>query len=106
MKYELEAAILSIIISCAGEERIPTRPDRQPFRMCLAVLEIDPIKAVCVGDDYRIDIRGAEKAGLQAIWIKHHLVKRNWPEGKTFVPVTASLDELFKLEKLFPYLIL
>ncbi len=42
MKYELEAALLSITISCAGGKGIPTRTDRQPFADVFAELGIDP----------------------------------------------------------------
>jgi FMN phosphatase YigB (HAD superfamily) len=54
-----------------------------------------------VGDDYRIDICGAREAGLHPVWIKHHLVKRNWPDVDTVVPVISSLDKLLGLERLF-----
>ncbi len=89
------------VVIVAGEEGIPPKPDPEPFRICLQELEIEASEAVYVGDDYRIDICGARDAGLHPIWIKHHLVKRNWPDAATEVPVISSLDKLFELEKLF-----
>jgi FMN phosphatase YigB (HAD superfamily) len=69
--------------------------------LCLQELGIDAAEAVYVGDDYRIDICGAREAGLHPVWIKHHLVKRNWPDVDTVVPVISSLDKLLGLERLF-----
>jgi HAD superfamily hydrolase (TIGR01549 family) len=98
---ELEKYFKAIIV--AGEGGIPPKPDPQPFRICLQELGLDPSEAVYVGDDYRIDICGARDAGLHPVWIKHHLVKRNWPDVETTAPVMSSLDELLELEKLFPH---
>ena len=47
-----------------------------------------------MGDDWRIDICGAGDAGLHPIWLKHHSVKRNWPDVQTSVPVITSLEQL------------
>ena len=82
---ELEKYFKVIIV--AGEEGVPPKPNPEPFRLCLAELHLDPSEAVYAGDDYRIDICGARDAGLHPIWIKHHLVKRNWPEVKTTLAV-------------------
>ena len=88
------------VVIVAGEEGIPPKPDPGPFRMCLQELGIHATEAVYVGDDYRIDICGAREAGLQPIWIKHHLVKRNWPDVAAEITVISSLDKLLELEKL------
>ena len=39
----------------------------------------------------------------KSIWLKHHLVKRTWPDVETETPIISSLDELLQLEKLFPH---
>ena len=88
------------VVIVAGEEGIAPKPDPQPFRICLQQLGIDASEAVYVGDDYRIDICGARQAGLLPIWIKHHRVKRNWPDVETEIPQISSLDKLLELEKL------
>jgi putative hydrolase of the HAD superfamily len=98
---ELEKYFKAVIV--AGEQGIPTKPDPEPFRMCLQELGIEASEAVYVGDDYRIDICGAREAGLHPVWIKHHLVKRNWPDVDTDIPVISSLDKLLELQKLFPH---
>jgi HAD superfamily hydrolase (TIGR01549 family) len=95
---ELEKYFKVIIV--AGEGGIPPKPDPQPFRMCMKELGLDPSEAVYVGDDFRIDICGARAAGLHPVWIKHHLVKRNWTEVETEVPIISSLDELLEIDML------
>jgi len=95
---ELEKYFAVIIV--AGEGGIPPKPHPAPFEMCLKKLGVSPFEALYVGDDYRIDIRGARDSGLHAVWLKHHSVQRTWPQVKTSVPVIARLDELLELEKL------
>lgn len=82
----------------SGEDGINAKPDPQPFQRCLEKLGIPPPAAIYVGDDYRIDVEGARDAGIQPIWLKHHSVTRNWPQGDTTVPVITSLDALLSLE--------
>jgi len=82
------------VIIVAGEGGIPPKPDPDPFRICLEKLQIKASEAVYVGDDYRIDVCGAGDAGLHPIWLKHHSVKRNWPEVQISVPVITSLEQL------------
>lgn len=82
------------VIIVAGESGLPAKPDPAPFEKCLAELGLEPSEAVYVGDDWRIDIKGAENAGLHPVWLKHRAVKRNWPEVTTTVPVITCLDQL------------
>lgn len=82
----------------AGEGSIPPKPDPKPFRLCLERLGVKPQAAVYVGDDLRIDVGGARDVGMQPVWLKHHTVTRNWPEGGAEVPVITSLEALFDLE--------
>ena len=93
---ELETYFQEIII--AGENDIAPKPDPQPFRLCLDALNLKPSEAVYVGDDYRIDVRGAKDAGLHAVWLQHHTVKRTWPEVETSVPIITRLDPLLDIE--------
>ncbi len=90
------------IMIVAGENGIPPKPAAEPFHICLQELSIKGMEAVYVGDDYRIDVRGAGDAGLHPIWLKHHSVKRNWPKVRTSAPVITSLAELLDLKALDP----
>ena len=85
------------VIMVSGENGINAKPDAQPFRLCLERLSVVPSAAVYVGDDYRIDICGAQSVGIQPLWLKHGRVTRNWPQIDTAVPVITSLDALLSL---------
>ena len=82
------------VIVVAGENGIPPKPDRMPFRKCLDAMNLAAKEAVYVGDDWRIDICGARDAGIQPVWLQHHSVKRNWPAVGSFKPTITSLDQL------------
>jgi putative hydrolase of the HAD superfamily len=88
------------LIVVAGEGKIPAKPDPKPFCSCLEKLGIAPEEAVYVGDDYRIDICGAQAAGMHAVWIQHYTVKRSWPKAQTSVPVITGLDQLLDVENM------
>ncbi len=92
---QVEKYFKTIII--AGEADIPPKPHSEPFRLCLRQLGMSGQEAVYVGDDWRIDICGAQKAGIHPVWLQHHAVKRNWPDVQSDVPVISRLDDLFDL---------
>ncbi len=94
----LKSHFQSLVV--AGQEDIPAKPCRVPFQKALLALEIPPHAAVYVGDDYRIDILGAEAAGMHPVWLKHRLVKRRWPAVETKAPVIESLEPLCRLGEL------
>ncbi len=93
---QLERFFAEVIV--AGQSGVPTKPDLAPFLLCLKKMGVSADEAIYVGDDWRIDICGARDAGLQPIWLKHHLVKRTWPDVKETVPIITSLDQLLDLE--------
>jgi putative hydrolase of the HAD superfamily len=45
------------------------KPSRAFFAHILEDLELSPSDAVMVGDDYAVDIVGANRAGLRAVWL-------------------------------------
>jgi putative hydrolase of the HAD superfamily len=92
---ELERFFEVIIV--AGEAGVPAKPSREPFLLCLQKLDIAPDEAVYVGDDWRIDILGAEAVGIQPIWLQHHSVSRKWPPVETSVPIITSLEGLLDM---------
>ncbi len=92
---ELERFFEVIIV--AGEADVPPKPDSAPFHLCLNKLCISPGEAVYIGDDWRIDICGANDANIQPVWLKHHSVRRSWPDVQISVPVITSLDQLLDL---------
>jgi hypothetical protein len=54
-----------------------------------------------VGDDWRIDVCGSEAAGMHPVWLRHRLLRRNWPQVETAAPVIDSLERLLDIERLF-----
>ena len=84
-------------IVIAGESGVPPKPDPKPFELCLNNLGLGKEQVVFVGDDWHIDIQGANKYGITAIWLKHHTVPRKWPRVSTSVPVISNLEELTDL---------
>lgn len=95
---ELEKFFKTIVF--AGECNVPLKPDKKPFFLCLENLSINPGEALYVGDDFYIDICGANNAGIQPIWLKHNLVERNWLAVETVVPTISSLYQLLDLKAL------
>jgi len=88
------------VVIVAGEGGVSAKPDPEPFRRCLGVLGLDGSEAVYVGDDWRIDVCGAEAVGMHPVWLRHHSVTRNWPAVETAAPIITSLEDLLELEKL------
>jgi putative hydrolase of the HAD superfamily len=89
---ELERFFQVVVV--AGEGDVPPKPHPEPFHLCLGQLGVPAEEAVFVGDDYPIDIRGAQEVGLNPIWLQHRTVTRNWPPVETSVPIITSLEEL------------
>ena len=86
------------VIIVAGQDRIPPKPDPEPFLLCLGRLGLDPAEVVYVGDDWRIDICGAKAVGIRPIWLQHYSVRRKWPQVASDVPVIFDLEELLDLD--------
>jgi hypothetical protein len=63
-------------------------------------LALPTLISLSLTDDYRIDVCGAQGAGLHAVWLKHHSVSRSWPEVQTSISIIHSLDELLDIERL------
>ena len=80
----------------AGEAGVPEKPDPRPFLACLRQLDCSPAQAVYVGDDWRIDMCGAQAVGMPAIWLQHQATRRRWPDTASDVPLIRSLDELLR----------
>jgi putative hydrolase of the HAD superfamily len=86
------------VVIVAGEHGMPPKPDPMPFLTCLERLGIDPANAIYIGDDWRIDVCGAQAAGIQPVWLKHHSISRNWPVIETTIPIITSLEQVLDLE--------
>jgi len=52
-----------------GGHDAPYKPNAEPFHVALAELDVEPERAVHVGNSLESDVRGALAAGLQAVWV-------------------------------------
>ncbi|WP_042355542.1 HAD family hydrolase [Bacillus rubiinfantis] len=48
------------------------KPDPAIFAYALSLLSLKPDEAIMVGDNLRTDILGANRAGIQSVWINRH----------------------------------
>lgn len=66
------------------------KPDRRIFDLTLDRLGVEPSQAVFVGDHPETDIRGAQEAGIRAIWKRDDY----WGDCSFADNVICELDEL------------
>jgi len=72
------------------------KPDAAIFHAACEALRVAPGEAVYVGDDPRLDVDGAQRAGLRAVWMKRKELQslHALPEGVIPDAVCADLPEL------------
>jgi len=70
------------------------KPDPAIFHAACAELGVDPAHAVYVGDDLRLDVQGAQRAGMRAVWMRRSDVKAASLEGVQPDAVCQDLHEL------------
>jgi FMN hydrolase / 5-amino-6-(5-phospho-D-ribitylamino)uracil phosphatase len=56
-------------VSVAASELGVAKPDPAIFHAALARLDVAPFDAVYVGDDIVLDVQGAQRAGMRAVWM-------------------------------------
>ncbi|WP_036170587.1 HAD family hydrolase [Massilia sp. 9096] len=56
-------------VSVAAHELGVAKPDAAIFLAACRELGVDPADAVYVGDDVLLDVQGAQRAGLRAVWM-------------------------------------
>lgn len=56
-------------VFCAPEHGVAGKPDPEPVEMVLADLGVDPVAALLVGDDRRVDVGAAHDAGARSAWV-------------------------------------
>lgn len=72
------------------------KPDPRIFQQTCDALAVPPDEAVMVGDTPQTDIRGAQQAGLQAVWLNRD--HRDWPA--TLARPDAVIEGLRQLPRL------
>ena len=70
------------------------KPDAAIFLAGCAALGVAPEAAVYVGDDLRLDVAGAQQAGLRAVWLNRSGSDAHLELGITPDAICATPDEL------------
>lgn len=70
------------------------KPDPAIFHAGCEALGVLPSQAVYVGDDLLLDVQGAQRAGLRAVWMNRTGKTNDIPHQVQPDAVVASLDEL------------
>lgn len=79
-------------VSIAAHSFGGAKPDAAIFHHACAALGVAPAEAVYVGDDPELDVAGAQRAGMRAVWINRF--GRQLPSGIEPDAVCTTLDEL------------
>lgn len=84
---------LEFILSSAAIGK--RKPHPEIFKAALKHLKVPPWQAIMVGDDYEADVVGANRAGIQSIWITRRVrgaaLEKARPEASA---VVSSLSEI------------
>jgi putative hydrolase of the HAD superfamily len=70
------------------------KPDPAIFLSACEAMGVAPQDAVYVGDDLRLDVQGAQGAGLRAVWMNRDGSDAHLAAGVTPDAICASFDEL------------
>jgi len=57
-------------------------------------MEVAPHQAIYVGDDLRLDVEGAQKAGLRAVWMNRNGSAEHVEAGIRPDAICTNFDEL------------
>ncbi|NHZ34436.1 HAD family hydrolase [Massilia rubra] len=81
-------------VSVAASQFGRAKPDAAIFLAACAELGVDPADAVYVGDDVLLDVQGAQRAGLRAVWLNRTGSERHLEHGVAPDAICRSFDEL------------
>ena len=71
------------------------KPDPDIFLAACAAMRVAPQEAVYVGDDLRLDVEGAQKAGMRAVWMNRSGSAAHLAAGIAPDAICASFEELW-----------
>jgi putative hydrolase of the HAD superfamily len=84
-------------VSLAAHEIGRAKPDPAVFHAACEALALPPSQVAYVGDDLRLDVEGAQKAGLIGLWMNRHGAAK--PAEQAHIEPDASLTSLHELEQ-------
>ena len=81
----------------AAHEIGRAKPDPAVFRAACEALALPPSEVAYVGDDLRLDVEGAQKAGLRGLWLNRYGAAK--PAEQSHIEPDATLASLHELEQ-------
>lgn len=81
-------------VSVAAHQLGFAKPDPAIFLAACGQLGVAPHEAVYVGDDVLLDVKGAQQAGLRAVWLNRTGSARHLEHGVAPDAICANFDEL------------
>ncbi|MES2316414.1 MAG: HAD family hydrolase [Pseudomonadota bacterium] len=81
-------------VSVAANQCGFAKPDPAIFLAACAALGVAPHEAVYVGDDVLLDVKGAQQAGLRAVWLNRTASSAHLEHGVAPDAICANFDEL------------
>ncbi len=81
-------------VSVAAHQLGCAKPDAAIFLAACRALGVAPADALYVGDDVLLDVRGAQQAGLRAVWLNRTGSTRHLEHGVAPDAICADFDEL------------
>lgn len=87
LSHHFKVSVASHQLGCA-------KPDATIFHAACHALDVIPSEAVYVGDDVLLDVRGAQRAGLRAVWMNRTGSTRHLEHEVVPDAIVANFDEL------------
>ncbi|MES2322480.1 MAG: HAD family hydrolase [Pseudomonadota bacterium] len=81
-------------VSVAASQLGCAKPDAAIFHAACTRLGVVPTDAVYVGDDVLLDVRGAQQAGLRAVWLNRTASSKHLEHGVVPDAICANFDAL------------
>jgi FMN hydrolase / 5-amino-6-(5-phospho-D-ribitylamino)uracil phosphatase len=81
-------------VSVAAHQLGCAKPDAAIFHAACKQLGVAPEDAVYVGDDVLLDVRGAQQAGLRAVWLNRHGSQAHLEHEVVPDAIVGDFDEL------------
>ena len=84
-------------VSLAAHQIGRAKPDPMVFHAACDAMGLRPSEVAYIGDDLRLDVEGAQQAGLVGIWMNRHQIVP--PPEHTQIEPDAAVGSLHELER-------
>ena len=81
-------------VSVAAHQLGCAKPEAAIFHAACRQLGVAPADALYVGDDVLLDVRGAQQAGLRAVWLKRGASQADLEHGVVPDAICSGFDQL------------